>query len=192
MLSIILSLIQLLYFAIASSAGNSGYIELVPFGFKRTDSVAAIWRNESIYLISVTPTMVSSNVEEDGSSSIRREQVSNYGHYLAPPITSNDTSLPTEPGPHDKAALEVSFTKSTSDANIQLELSKCACGSYPEVWYQFKRFETLGLLNLYHLQDQVVGLEKRIIGNGSDKTAGILADPGDRDTLRNILKDYCK
>jgi hypothetical protein len=61
-----------------------------------------------------------------------------------------------------------------SEAAVQQELSECACGSYPEVWYQFKRFETLGLLNLYHYQDQLVNLEQQIIGGDPNKTASVL------------------
>jgi hypothetical protein len=35
-------------------------------------------------------------------------------------------------------------------------------GLHPEVWYKFKRFETLSLLNLYNYQDKLVKLDKQI------------------------------
>lgn len=59
-------------------------------------------------------------------------------------------------------------------------------GLHSEVWYKFKRFETLSLLNLYHYQDKLVKLDKKI-----KKARGDL-DDGDVTDLANFLREYRK
>ncbi|KAL9097335.1 MAG: hypothetical protein Q9165_000762 [Trypethelium subeluteriae] len=66
----------------------------------------------------------------------------------------------------------------------QKTLQQCAFGHYPEIWYKFKRFETLSLLNLYHYQQELVGLEKSIMRN-----KGVMSRD-ERNCLRIVLKDY--
>ena len=40
----------------------------------------------------------------------------------------------------------------------------CCLGAHKEVWYKFKRFEDLSLLNLYYYQHQLVLLDKQTFG----------------------------
>jgi hypothetical protein len=68
----------------------------------------------------------------------------------------------------------------------QRELYNCARGEYDEVWYKFKRFETLNLLNLYHYQHQLVTLEEKIYENRGVMTSA------DMELLRLLMKDYRK
>jgi hypothetical protein len=57
-------------------------------------------------------------------------------------------------------------------------------GLYPEVWYKFKRFETLSLLNLYNYQDKLVQLDEQI-----NKAGGELST-GDASRLAALLREY--
>jgi hypothetical protein len=60
----------------------------------------------------------------------------------------------------------------------------CARGLYPQVWYKFKRFETLSLLNLYHYQDKLVQLDKKI-----SEARGDMKDE-DITNLARLLREY--
>jgi hypothetical protein len=75
----------------------------------------------------------------------------------------------------------------TPNTNQQHSLFECARGTYPEVWYKFKRFETLSLFNLYHYQHELIELEKKI--TKKDVAAGRM-DPEDRELLKRLLKEY--
>lgn len=57
-------------------------------------------------------------------------------------------------------------------------------GESPCLWYKFKRFESLSLLNLYHLQDQLVGLDQAI-GRQSGEVS-----PKQTAQLRTLLNEY--
>jgi hypothetical protein len=59
-------------------------------------------------------------------------------------------------------------------------------GFHPEVWYKFKRFETLSLLNLYNYQDKLVILDKKI-----NEKEGDLSEE-DSATLAKLLREYRK
>ncbi|KAF4609825.1 hypothetical protein G7Y89_g15798 [Cudoniella acicularis] len=69
--------------------------------------------------------------------------------------------------------------------NIQ-RLYDCARGLHPLVWYQFKRFETLSLFNLYNYQHELVMLQKKI-----DEAKGE-AEHADVLELRKLLREYSK
>jgi hypothetical protein len=75
----------------------------------------------------------------------------------------------------------------TPNMHQQHSLFECARGTYPEVWYKFKRFETLSLFNLYHYQHELIELEKKI--TKKDVAVG-RADPDDRELLKRLLKEY--
>ena len=75
----------------------------------------------------------------------------------------------------------------TPNMNQQHSLFEIARGTYPEVWYKFKRFETLSLFNLYHYQHELIELEKRI--TKKDVAVGRM-DPDDRELLKRLLKEY--
>lgn len=57
-------------------------------------------------------------------------------------------------------------------------------GLYPDMWYKFKRFESLSLLNLYHYQDKLIQLEKKI----SEARGEMVED--DITNLANLLREY--
>ncbi|KAK3297416.1 uncharacterized protein B0H64DRAFT_440882 [Chaetomium fimeti] len=63
-------------------------------------------------------------------------------------------------------------------------LFKFVRGESPCLWYKFKRFESLSLLNLYHLQDELVGLDQAIGRRGGEVT------PKQTAQLRTLLKEY--
>lgn len=51
----------------------------------------------------------------------------------------------------------------TKTSNIQDEtMIDCCLGAHPKVWYKFKRFEYLSLLNLYYYQHELVSLDAEI------------------------------
>ena len=59
-------------------------------------------------------------------------------------------------------------------------------GESPCLWYKFKRFESLSLLNLYHLQDELVTLDEKIGKGSGEVTRGQVLE------LRGLLKEYRK
>jgi hypothetical protein len=70
-----------------------------------------------------------------------------------------------------------------------------ARGECPELWYKFKRFETLSLLNLYHYQHELIELESKIYSPKRDKKAS--TKPGAHDgatvvEMRRLLREYCE
>lgn len=67
----------------------------------------------------------------------------------------------------------------------QETLHRYAFGHHPEIWYKFKRFETLALINLYHHQHDLIQLEKTIL-----QKKGVMTRD-ERNCLRVVLKDYC-
>lgn len=71
-------------------------------------------------------------------------------------------------------------------ATKEQKLFYCARGLYSPAWYKFRRFETLSLLNLYHHQDKLVQIEKRIETNRGQMTADEV------DELGKTLQEYCK
>jgi hypothetical protein len=108
----------------------------------------------------------------------------------------NNSSLPVGPTVHLEPTLYLKNNDTQQglrrEIGLQHKLYDCASGTYPEVWYKFKRFETLSLLNLYHFQHELVNLEKKIIGDSFNKISGVFEDSKDRDLLRTLLNDYCK
>lgn len=72
-------------------------------------------------------------------------------------------------------------------------LVDCCLGAYEEVWYKFKRFEDLSLLNLYYYQHQLVLLDKEIFGNphGENFESEPLSNEKWRQ-IRRYLKGYRK
>lgn len=71
------------------------------------------------------------------------------------------------------------------DATRGQKLFDCARGVYESAWYKFRRFETLGLLNLYHYQDQLVRLEKDITRRRGEMAPKEVAE------LAILLREYC-
>lgn len=86
------------------------------------------------------------------------------------------------------------------DIQSQVELYKCSRGQYPELWYKFKRFETLGLLNIYHYQHELIQLEKEIDKaeeQSRDKKDFQVKHPGvltsiQLGRMRRLMKEYCE
>jgi hypothetical protein len=78
--------------------------------------------------------------------------------------------------------------ESSEDPEIDLssKMWDFSHGEKPELWYKFKRFETLGLHNLYLLQDQLVRFQRDLDWRGGEMTKK------DSSTLRNLIKEYCK
>jgi hypothetical protein len=78
--------------------------------------------------------------------------------------------------------------ESSEDAEIDLssKMWDFSHGEKPELWYKFKRFETLGLHNLYLLQDQLVRFQRDLDWRGGKMTKK------DSSTLGNLIKEYCK
>ena len=77
---------------------------------------------------------------------------------------------------------EVPKTHSVGAAH---ELWEASLGQEPELWYKFKRFESLALFNLFLYQDQLVELQGDI-----DEAEGRL-NADQRTKLRLLLKEYC-
>jgi hypothetical protein len=109
--------------------------------------------------------------------------------------TSN-TGLPSAPVPEIKVASAPEddsnlYYNSIYDcleeipAEKQETLRRYAFGHHPEIWYKFKRFETLALINLYHYQHELVQMEKAIL-----LKKGVM-NRDERNCLRILLKDYC-
>lgn len=73
----------------------------------------------------------------------------------------------------------------------QKTLFKCSQGEFQDVWYIFKRFESLALLNLHHYQHELAELEKDVI-NDNEEPGGCFRDSSQRKRLRKLLKDYRK
>lgn len=73
-------------------------------------------------------------------------------------------------------------------SQVQGNLWNCATGAFPEVWYKFKRFETLSLHNLYHYQHELVTFQWEL--NRRDPK-GEMSDH-ERQYLRKLLKEYCE
>ena len=71
--------------------------------------------------------------------------------------------------------------------HTQQALLECSRGAHPKLWYKFKRFETMSLLNLYHYQHELIELEQKITKRAI--IPGIM-EPGDRERLRKLLKEY--
>lgn len=67
----------------------------------------------------------------------------------------------------------------------QETLHRYAFGHHPEIWYKFKRFETLALINLYHYQHELIEMEKTIM-----LKKGVMTRD-ERNCLRVVMKDYC-
>jgi hypothetical protein len=77
----------------------------------------------------------------------------------------------------------------------QLKLYDCSRGEHAAIWYKFKRFETLALLNLYHYQHELVKLEDEI--THQHDTSEMMVQPGvmtnnERRKLRELLQEYCQ
>ncbi|GAB1318642.1 hypothetical protein MFIFM68171_08852 [Madurella fahalii] len=68
--------------------------------------------------------------------------------------------------------------------DTEKKLFDCARGVYDAPWYKFRRFETLGLLNLYHYQDRLVRFEKDITGRQGQMDAERVAE------LATLLREY--
>jgi hypothetical protein len=70
-------------------------------------------------------------------------------------------------------------------STIHQKLYNCSRGLFnAQIWYQFKRFETLCLLNLYHYQHELVKLQEKI-----DNAKGDLEEE-DIQNLRRLLREY--
>jgi hypothetical protein len=67
----------------------------------------------------------------------------------------------------------------------QKTLYKCTQGEFPELWYKFKRFESLNLLNLYHYQHDLVKFQSSL------RLTGVM-DIKERQLLRYLMKEYRK
>jgi len=74
----------------------------------------------------------------------------------------------------------------TVDTLLARSLFGFARGESPCLWYKFKRFESLSLLNLYHLQDELVTEDEKISKSGGDVTREQILK------LRSLLKEYRK
>lgn len=68
----------------------------------------------------------------------------------------------------------------------QQALFHCSRGEHKELWYKFKRFETLSLLNLYYYQHELISLESKIWS-----TSGVMSS-SDVSKMRSLLNKYCK
>jgi hypothetical protein len=96
---------------------------------------------------------------------------------------SPSISLPANQWPFDSPP---DAPKSSQHASRVRQLYKCSRGEYPALWYQFKRFETLGLLDLYLYQDALVQLQSTI-----DEAGGACSD-SDIESLHTLLHKYYK
>lgn len=68
----------------------------------------------------------------------------------------------------------------------------CCLGAYPEVWYKFKRFECLSLLNLYYYQHELVSLDEEIFGTPNATHEWKPLDSTELLNLRTVIKEYRK
>lgn len=93
-----------------------------------------------------------------------------------------------EEGGMTGAGLASLWAQEDDDATKDTEkkLLDCARGVYDAPWYKFRRFETLGLLNLYHYQDRLVRFEKDVTGRRGHMDADDVAE------LSTLLREYCK
>ncbi|KXX73044.1 hypothetical protein MMYC01_210089 [Madurella mycetomatis] len=91
-----------------------------------------------------------------------------------------------EEGGMTGASLASLWAQEDDDATKDTEkkLLDCARGVYDAPWYKFRRFETLGLLNLYHYQDRLVRFEKDITGRRGHMDAEDAAE------LSTLLREY--
>jgi len=113
------------------------------------------------------------------------------GAYIPPPPASAPSPLPlprfpetgeneyTTPSQHVQGEI-------VEGSTINQKLFDFSRGLYPEVWYKFKRFETLSLLNLYNYQHELVQLDKKI----NDAKGGM--NDNDVANLRRLLQEYRK
>ncbi|KIW32822.1 uncharacterized protein PV07_04340 [Cladophialophora immunda] len=89
--------------------------------------------------------------------------------------------------PPDYASVE--FWDGQRDAGTSQDLFKCSRGEYPELWYKFKRFETLNLLNLYHYQHELIQLESKIYRPENTDLPGSV-DGNMVTEMRRLLREY--
>ena len=106
----------------------------------------------------------------------------------APEMKSHPIAHQPQPkfGSKNSCCIECSrrdLMKDISEKDQEI-LRLCAIGQHPELWYKFKRFETLSLLNLYNYQHELVQLEKRIMAK-----RGVM-NTEERHLLSVMLKDY--
>jgi hypothetical protein len=96
------------------------------------------------------------------------------------PLKGNNTQANIENG-NEKGLIQI-----VEGLKKEQKLFDFSRGLHPEVWYKFKRFETLSLLNLYNYQDKLVILDKKISMAGGDL-------PGkDSAELSRLLREYRK
>lgn len=66
----------------------------------------------------------------------------------------------------------------------------CCLGAHPKVWYKFKRFECLSLLNLYYYQHELIRLDNRIFGTPDVPKDFTALDREEWLELRSMIKEY--
>jgi hypothetical protein len=95
--------------------------------------------------------------------------------------------LPKHPVPRQPIPMAGSTSPDSAqqlDPITARTLFKFVRGESPCLWYKFKRFESLSLLNLYHLQDELVGLDQAIGRQSGEVT------PKQTARLHTLLKEY--
>ncbi|MCJ1394151.1 hypothetical protein MMC18_007029 [Xylographa bjoerkii] len=85
----------------------------------------------------------------------------------------------SQPAPQPSAT-----TTSASTVESSVSFWEVSRGAKPELWYKFKRFESLALLNLYLYQDELVSLQRDI----DYKNGEMLIEQ--RTRLRTLTKEY--
>lgn len=103
---------------------------------------------------------------------------------LAAPVVVN--SLDSEKAISHTEVAELSTLQplSLADQTLEQKLFQLAEGSADPAWYQFKRFDSLNLLNLYHYQHKLVLLDQKI-----NKARGQI-ESNEVEELAKLLKEY--
>jgi hypothetical protein len=86
----------------------------------------------------------------------------------------------------------------SNDEDAQRVLFECSKGTHKPLWYKFKRFESLALLNLYHYQHELTLLEADISNfrpadsaEADERGPGVMT--GEQiHKMRRLLKEYYK
>jgi hypothetical protein len=147
--------------------------------------ISKFWKRKDVDVpVIFDPTQPPTDLNYDAKN------LSGHGLKALGSIALPQSFIPTDPenGPldPDSGSQTLASKQIREGSTTHQRLYDCSRGLYPHIWYQFKRFETLSLFNLYNYQHELVELQKKINGANGE------LEPADAHNLRALLREYCK
>ncbi|KAK3349040.1 hypothetical protein B0T25DRAFT_547046 [Lasiosphaeria hispida] len=133
--------------------------------------------------ITISPSAAtpSSIIEPNRLDNLQAVDLHDLAGLSRPPlVSSDDAAANIEKGGVGRFTL----IRIDEGATREQKLFHCARGLYDAAWYKFRRFETLSLLSLYHYQDKLVQVEKKINEDRGQMTEEDISN------LATMLRNY--